>query len=346
MSASKVFRGSWIPAKETAYNMIFFCPFCLEAVYMGAGSPTYPTCPWCLSDMPEAEDFETPEELKDAKRGNRNATGSVYNVSREDNERMKADRRRRYWSDPEGNRERSRKYAADPEHHEKKLQRDRRYYQENRDLICAKARERREKDRDEINAKRRERYRNEPERFLAYRLRARGRPTEEIEANIRRRSEGGERMSGQIKSRERVTKFGEVFTAPREVNAMLDLVKPETEKVGSRFLEPACGDGAFLVEILRRKLESAKKLANDPTEFEELSVRAVESIYGIDFQTDNVGAARERLWELWFTTIGNPDYELQERVRNALLRNIVCGDFLTGLTIEGEPIWFLKEAVS
>ena len=58
----------------------------------------------------------------------------------------------------------------------------------------------------------------------------------------------------QVKSRERVQKHGEVFTAPREVNAMLDLVKNETERLDSRFLEPACGDGNFLVEILRRKL--------------------------------------------------------------------------------------------
>lgn len=61
-------------------------------------------------------------------------------------------------------------------------------------------------------------------------------------------------MDTQIKSKERVLAYGEVFTNPREVNAMLDLVKPETDRIDSRFLEPACGDGNFLIEILRRKL--------------------------------------------------------------------------------------------
>ena len=59
----------------------------------------------------------------------------------------------------------------------------------------------------------------------------------------------------QVKSRERVQQHGEVFTNEREVNAMLDLVKHETERIDSRFLEPACGDGNFLAEILRRKLQ-------------------------------------------------------------------------------------------
>ena len=53
----------------------------------------------------------------------------------------------------------------------------------------------------------------------------------------------------QVKSRERVQQHGEVFTNEREVNAMLDLVKHETERIDSRFLEPACGDGNFLAEI-------------------------------------------------------------------------------------------------
>ena len=71
-------------------------------------------------------------------------------------------------------------------------------------------------------------------------------------------------MDSQVKSRKRVAEHGEVFTAEREVNAMLDLVKQETERVDSRFLEPACGDGNFMVEILRRKLVAAKKRAIPP----------------------------------------------------------------------------------
>jgi type I restriction-modification system DNA methylase subunit len=64
----------------------------------------------------------------------------------------------------------------------------------------------------------------------------------------------------QIKSRERVSNHGEVFTAPREVNAMLDLVKGETERIDSRFLEPACGTGNFVTVILERKLRVVRQL--------------------------------------------------------------------------------------
>ena len=113
-------------------------------------------------------------------------------------------------------------------------------------------------------------------------------------------------MNKQIRNRQRVADHGEVFTAEREVNAMLDLVKQETERVDSRFLEPACGDGNFLAEILRRKLEAAKKRATPPRkkkplplEFEKQSVIAVTSIYGVDILLDNVIACRERLYEMW-----------------------------------------------
>ena len=74
----------------------------------------------------------------------------------------------------------------------------------------------------------------------------------------------------QIKSKERVADHGEVYTAEREVNAMLDLVKQETERIESRFLEPACGDGNFLAEILRRKLEVVRKnYSKSKSEFEK-----------------------------------------------------------------------------
>ena len=83
----------------------------------------------------------------------------------------------------------------------------------------------------------------------------------------------------QIKSKERVSKHGEVFTAEREVNAMLDLVKQETERIESRFLEPACGDGNFLIEILRRKLavceERVKKKQFTQLQYEKHAVWAV-----------------------------------------------------------------------
>lgn len=148
-------------------------------------------------------------------------------------------------------------------------------------------------------------------------------------------------MTNQIKSKERVADHGEVFTADREVNAMLDLVKQETERVDSRFLEPACGDGNFVAEILRRKLEAAKKRAIPPRkkkplslEFEKQSVIAVASIYGVDLLIDNVEACRKRLYDIW-----NAEYEkickkevseeCREAVRFILSRNIVCGNALS-----------------
>ena len=104
-------------------------------------------------------------------------------------------------------------------------------------------------------------------------------------------------MEKQIKSKKRVADHGEVFTAEREVNAMLDLVKQETARVDSRFLEPACGDGNFLAEILRRKLkEVRRKYRRSPFDYEKNAVLAVSSIYGVDLMMDNVLACRERLF--------------------------------------------------
>lgn len=152
----------------------------------------------------------------------------------------------------------------------------------------------------------------------------------------------------QVKSRERVADHGEVFTAQREVNAMLDLVKQETERVDSRFLEPACGDGNFLEEILRRKLEAAKRRATPPRkkkplplEFERQSVTAITSIYGVDLLMDNVISCRARMYEIW-----NREYEAvckdevnedcRAAVRFILERNIVCGNALTMKAVDDQ----------
>ena len=106
--------------------------------------------------------------------------------------------------------------------------------------------------------------------------------------------------TGQIKSKERVSKHGEVFTAEREVNAMLDLVKQETERIESRFLEPACGDGNFLIEILRRKLAICEQRVRQKQwtqlQYEKHAVWAVSSIYGIELLPDNAEACRQRLY--------------------------------------------------
>lgn len=150
----------------------------------------------------------------------------------------------------------------------------------------------------------------------------------------------------QVKSKNRVADHGEVFTGEREVNAMLDLVKRETERVDSRFLEPACGDGNFLAEILRRKLEAAKRIAIPPKkkkplplEYEKQSVIAIASVYGVDLLMDNVMACRERLFEIWdkeYQTICKK--EISEDCRQAVLfilsRNIVCGNALSLKTVD------------
>ena len=99
--------------------------------------------------------------------------------------------------------------------------------------------------------------------------------------------------AAQIKSKERVSQRGEVFTAEREVNAMLDLVAIECLRPDSRFLEPACGDGNFLSAILKRKLaELKRKYKKSPRDYEKLSIVAIGSLYGVDIMNDNVEACR------------------------------------------------------
>lgn len=162
----------------------------------------------------------------------------------------------------------------------------------------------------------------------------------------------------QVRSRERVAAHGEVFTAEREVKAMCDLVKQETERVDSRFLEPACGDGNFLAEILARKLEAAKKRATpprrkkpDPAEFEKQSITAVSGLYGVDLLADNAAACRERLYGIWNAEYekickGETSDDCRAAVRFILSRNIVCGNALTLKTVDengndtDEPIVF------
>ena len=93
----------------------------------------------------------------------------------------------------------------------------------------------------------------------------------------------------QVKSAERVRNHGEVLTARREVEAMLDLVKNESERIDSRFLEPACGTGNFLTAILERKLKTvADRYRTKEADFEIQMLSALGSIYGIDLLEDNI----------------------------------------------------------
>lgn len=109
-----------------------------------------------------------------------------------------------------------------------------------------------------------------------------------------------------IKSRDRVRDLAEVYTARREVDAMLDLVKKEAASIDATFLEPAAGNGNFLVAILERKLATVRRqhgrniaqrgyTADTTAEFEFLTLRALRSIYGVDIDQSNVVEARKRL---------------------------------------------------
>ena len=152
-----------------------------------------------------------------------------------------------------------------------------------------------------------------------------------------------ENTKSQIKTRQRVADHGEVFTNPREVNAMLDLVRDESFRLDSRFLEPACGDGNFLIEILRRKL-SLLQSVKSPIEWEFLSLIAVGSCYGIDILADNAEVCRERLFGEVVGQIGEKDTTggYKESLRYMLQKNIVCGDALTYRTADNRPITFCE----
>ena len=152
-----------------------------------------------------------------------------------------------------------------------------------------------------------------------------------------------ENTKSQIKSRQRVAQHGEVFTNPREVNAMLDLVRDESFRLDNRFLEPACGDGNFLIEILRRKLSLLKDIKS-PTEWEFQSLIAVGSCYGIELLEDNAEACRLRLFTEVREQMGKKycTQGYEESLRYMLRKNIVCGDALTYRSAEGKPITFCE----
>ncbi len=149
-----------------------------------------------------------------------------------------------------------------------------------------------------------------------------------------------------MKSRQRVIDHGEVFTPPELVNEMLNLVAHECERIESRFLEPACGDGNFLSEVLRRKLLTVdSRNKSNRVKWERDAVLAVCSIYGIDILPDNVEICRKRLLQI-------VQDQYQERFRESLSneaekafsfilsRNIVQGDALNMRTSEDRAIVF------
>lgn len=153
-------------------------------------------------------------------------------------------------------------------------------------------------------------------------------------------------MANQVKSKQRVVDHGEVFTNEREVNAMLDMVKQETERIDSRFLEPACGDGNFLAEILRRKLAVVtQRYSSNPRDWEKYAFVATSSIYGVELLADNAADCRTRLLSIleaaWAkATKAKGDPRFLPAIAYVLSRNILNGNALTMKTTDDEPIIF------
>ena len=147
-----------------------------------------------------------------------------------------------------------------------------------------------------------------------------------------------------FKSKQRVADHGEVFTPPWLVEAMLDVVKDETERIDSRFLEPACGSGNFLVQILRRKL-AAVELKYEKSDFERrhYALLALMCIYGVELLPDNIAECRANLLEILteYLSIDDSD-EFYRAASYVLSQNLVHGDALTMRTDDGRPITFAE----
>jgi hypothetical protein len=150
-----------------------------------------------------------------------------------------------------------------------------------------------------------------------------------------------------IRSKKRVADHGEVFTPPWLVGAMLDLVKGETERIDSRFLEPACGSGNFLVPILKRKLAAVEQKYGKAGDFERhhFALLALMCIYGIELLEDNIAECRANLLEVLadYLNVRAPEYFYQA-ASHVISQNIVHGDALKMRTHDGQPIVFVEWA--
>ena len=147
-----------------------------------------------------------------------------------------------------------------------------------------------------------------------------------------------------VKSKQRVADHGEVFTPAWMVEAMLDLVKDESERIDSRFLEPACGSGNFLVQVLRRKLAAVEhKFGRSDFERRHYALLALMCIYGIELLADNIAECRANLLEILaaYLQLEEAD-DLYRAAFYVLSQNLVHGDALKMLTHEGEAITFAE----
>lgn len=144
-------------------------------------------------------------------------------------------------------------------------------------------------------------------------------------------------LNNQIKSEDRVYKYGEVYTNDREIEAMLGLIPPEMLEVNKTFLEPTCGTGNFLDAILKKKLTKIRNIyLVSELEYKKQIVMIFCSLYGIDILNDNVEETRNRLLltakiEYCKVTGNQMDNELAKNISFVLLKNIICGNSLSGL---------------
>ena len=147
-----------------------------------------------------------------------------------------------------------------------------------------------------------------------------------------------------IKSKKRVADHGEVFTPPWLVEKMLDLVKGESERIDSRFLEPAFGSGNFLIPVLQRKLAVVEtKFGKSEFERRHYSLLAVMCTYGIEILADNIAECRANMLEALADYLNlNQTDEVYLAAFSVLSQNLVHGDALTMRMHDGQPITFAE----
>ncbi len=147
-----------------------------------------------------------------------------------------------------------------------------------------------------------------------------------------------------VKSKQRVADHGEVFTPPWMVEAMLNLVKDETERIDARFLEPACGSGNFISRILQRKLAAVElKYGRSDFERHHYALLGLMCIYGIELLDDNVAECRANALEIFveYTRVSEGD-DLYRAALHVLRCNVLHGDALTMRARGGDPIAFAE----
>ena len=147
-----------------------------------------------------------------------------------------------------------------------------------------------------------------------------------------------------VKSKQRVADHGEVFTPAWMVEAMLDLVKDESERIDARFLEPACGSGNFLIKIMQRKL-AAVELKYGASDFERrhFALLALMCVYGIELLADNIAECRANVLEVLAEHLNLDEADdLTLAATFVLSQNLVHGDALTMRSQDGAPITFAE----